>query len=133
MRKEYQKYLFNKTMNEEIIRPLIKTFKNFLISIISYSSFFVFLVISFIKIYISSRINYWNIGIMGYLVLFFLSSLKVLIRACINLNKLSKVKKIDKVENYGFMRLISILYIIFGFSLYPIILVFFICLKVCSE
>ena len=121
LRKEYQEYTINKLMNKSVIDSVRKRYKTFIImGLIAYIIFALLLALGFYFLFNGDRYIIVTIIIMS--IIFLIFSIFGLIKGCININNFNEAKDIDILKNYDSTRTINLLYVIFGFTIYGLLI-----------
>ena len=119
LRKDYQNFVINKEMNEKVVKSVRTRFKTYFI--LGMLAYIILIIVISILLY-----DFYNSkDFYGYLIflVFFIFATFGLVKACKNISKFNKAKKIDESKNYNTIRTINLLYVIFGFTIYGLILV----------
>ena len=119
LRKDYQNFVINREMNEKVVKSVRTRFKTYFI--LGMVAYIILIIVIFILLY-----DFYNSkDFYGYLIflVFFIFATFGLVKACKNISKFNKAKKIDESKNYNTIRTINLLYVIFGFTIYGLILV----------
>ena len=118
MRERHDQFIKNKAMNENVIKPIRRTLKFYIIGIFFYIICFLFLIC--LILYKNNIKKYCFIGL---LLISFIYSLISLIMACKNISRFNKAKKIDSINNYHNAKKANIIFVILSILLYPVYIV----------
>ena len=64
------------------------------------------------------------VSIIFALVILLIFSLFGLVKSCKNINKFNRAKEIDILKNYDTIRIINLLYVIFGFMIFVLLIAY---------
>ena len=121
LRENHQKYNINKTMNEKIIDSVRKRLKTFyILGMIAYIFTILFTLLTLYSLCRGENDVY--IYIIFKIALLLIFSLFGLVKSCKNISKFNRTKEIDVFKNYDSIRIINLLYVIFGFTIFAFLI-----------
>ena len=122
LRKNHQQFTINRGMNREIIESVRKKYKTFyILGMLAY--IFSILIISCGFYFLCTGEKNLYAIIITIFVLLLIFSLFGLVKSCININKFNRAKEIDILKNYDTIRIVNLLYVLFGFMIFGLLIV----------
>ena len=134
LRKQHKQSIIDRSMNEEVIKPIRGRAWVITGGIIFNIFSICFIIWSIDKVRTSYYSFYCDgkfVCILVTFIIFFMKSAACFIICCINMDTLNKAKKIDPENYYNYLRILNLIYIILNSLLYLLYLVFIliVCLK----